>query len=126
MTKQKKYLEWLTKQDTDSPNPSPNKYQLRNADPIKVARKHAKWVVTAQMYIVAVNQVLKQAAAKRATAVKKLIADLKPPQFCLGNLATDNFLDGTLTTWNAKGNVIKSSEEKLGFLECTVCEKHYK
>jgi len=129
VTKQKKFLQWLKQQtitDTDSASPSPKKKTL---DPIKVAKKHSKWIVTAQAYTLAVNQVLKKEAGKRASAVKQLIVDLKPPKFCLPNLAVDNFLDGTFTTWNvASGNVIKSCDgsEKLGFLECCICEKQYK
>ena len=110
---QKKYLKCLAKQsDTNNASPAPKKNQL---DPIKLARKQAAWIATAQAYILAVNQVLRVAAGKRASAVQKLIENLKPPQFCLRSLATDNFLDGTLTSWNSKGNVIESGR-KLGFL----------
>lgn len=125
--KQKAYLQWLaSNMDTTTsgtPTTTASSPPLEKApDPIKLARRHARWIVTVQEYVKGVNTVLQRAAAKRAAALKQLVDKLNPPLYCRSNLLIDRFLDGTFVIHNEKDTVF---ETKSGSLFCRICEKDF-
>ena len=100
--KQKKYVTQLLIKDLRSgSSTSPSLKKSQTLDPLKVARRHARWIITVQSYVVGINKILSCVTAKRATALKQLIVDLNPPLFCLSSLVITRFLDGSYQIWNA-------------------------
>ena len=125
--KQKKYVtQLLIKVLSSGSSTSPSLKKSQTLDTLKVARRHARWIITVQSYVVGINKILSCVTAKRATALKQLIVDLNPPLFCLSSLVITRFLDGSYQIWNAKDTILQNVENKLGFLRCTVCEKDFK
>ena len=117
--KTKRHGTQLLESGDSSASPSPKKKH----DPIKLARKHAGWIVTVQSYVSSMNSVLSCVPAKRTAALKQLVAKLNPPLFVMPSLIVQSFLDGTYQIWNAKDPILHSVK---GLMRCTVCEKNFK
>ena len=96
------------------------------SDPIKTRKKLSKWIAAAQVYVQHMNSVLQTDPKSRKEAVAELIKTLKPSKWLSSSLKVDHFLDGSFVQWHSKSSVLTYSENKIGFLTCTVCETEFK
>ena len=92
-----------------------------NVDPIKLAKRLAGWVVTAQKYAQAMNMVLTTAVHERSFAFEKMMTSLKPPKTVAGHMNLSDYLDGTLVVWRKKENIFSPTKDEQHCLTCVCC-----
>ena len=86
----------------------------------------AKWIQVCQMYVHQINKVLSFPAPQRSAKHQEILSLLKPSKFVLVNIPLSRFLDGTIHTCSSKKNVLAMTENKPGYITCTICEKDFK
>ena len=95
-------------------------------DPIKLEKRSARWIITAQQYVRSLNRVLSSGTTVLLKERERLIiSQLKPPKTVLSNLNTEHFLSGRLQIHKGKDKVLKIAHKKPGCLTCTVCAKTF-
>ena len=93
--------------------------------PIKEGAKLASWCARAQLYVAAINAILKGRDKTKITReVNELNAKLKTPKDV--EFTTAYFLSGRLQITPANKTVLVPSKTKLGYITCCICSRDYK
>ena len=115
-----KQREYFAKQ-----NPPENNVTPTSMDPVKWAKRAAKWIATAELYVQGINRVLRLKPQLKPAAIKTMIEELQPCKHVLANLTTVRFLEH-FAVHNSNKKVLQTIEGQPGFLRCNICERDFK